>query len=99
MDNKKQDYIKEYDDIKAKYKPTALLSVLALIAVLVVLPILFFTIHITMTILGNFLIVCSIIILVSIPAWWKLSKCPACKKFLGRDIGKHCSSCGVQIQE
>lgn len=99
MKKNNKDFIKEYSDITAKFKPTALLMFVALIGLIVILPILYFTINMDQQFLTIFVGACTIMLIFSIPAWLKVSKCPNCKKFMGREISKHCPNCGVQIKE
>lgn len=94
----KTEYQKEFEIQRKKFKPYAWIFLLDLVAIIIVLPILFFTMNFDQTFLLIYSLITVIVLIAIMPAWNKYNRCPSCKKHLGRDTGKYCPSCGVQIR-
>lgn len=99
MSQSKKDFTDKFAAQKAKLRPWAILVIVTIIAIIIVLPIMFFTSALDSTFLMVYITVCAIALLSAIPSFITLSRCPNCKKYMGRDISKHCPVCGVRIQK
>ena len=93
-----QNYILEFTNQKKRFKPFAW-AFLAIVAEVIFLPILLFFLNVEKWIIG--LVVASALFgFVPIGFFWYQSlKCPNCKSFMGKTVGKYCPLCGAQIQE
>lgn len=94
----KKDFTKEFTAQKLKLRPWAILILATIVALVLVLPVLFVTLSFGMIFFTSYIALCIVVLLFSIPSVIKASRCPNCKKYLGRDISKLCPMCGVQIQ-
>lgn len=98
MNTLKKDFTQEFSAQKAKLRPWAILALVAVCAVLVVLPVLFGSLNLSREFVTIYWVVCAILLLSVIPAFIRASKCPNCRKFMGKKVSKNCSLCGVKIQ-
>ncbi len=94
-----EDFTKEFSAQRTTFRPWALLLGFNALAIIIGLPIVYVTLQPGETVLGLVLGVSALLLLATIPAFIKASKCPSCYKFMGREQGKFCPLCGVQIQE
>ena len=95
----KQDFRQEFTTQRKKLRPWAILLLVLITFLLIVTPILFFVIELDKNLFTGYLTIFVILSLFILAKVVKLSKCPSCKKYMGRDIGKSCSNCDVKIQE
>lgn len=95
----KKDFTQEFAQQRKAFRHWALLILLTIIALGVVLPLLFSFLTLSLTFLKTYLTICVILLLFSFPAAIKYSKCPHCKKFMGRTVSKFCPNCGVQTHK
>ena len=95
--NEKQDFSEEFIAQRVKMRPWAILIALVFLAIIVVLPLLFFTIGLSTTFFTIYVTVSAALLIIALPSVIKLSRCPSCKKYMGRDISKFCPVCGVKI--
>ncbi len=95
----KKDFTKEFSNQKTNFRPWGILLLVSVLALLVVLPILFFVLKLVQAFLIIYILVFVILLILTLPKVIKLSKCPSCKKYMGRDVSKFCPVCGVQIQK
>ena len=99
MPNSKENFTKQFAEQKTKFRPWAVLLLIDTVALTIILPILFFTIKLNKTFITAYITIFAVLIVVALPQVIKVSRCPNCKKYMGRDISKFCPVCGVQIQE
>ena len=99
MTDSKKDFIKEFSIRRKKFRPWAIFGIIAFLFAIVGAPIL----YLTWSVFGEiYTVYLTIILLLLIPVIYKMiqfSRCPSCKKYMGRDIGSFCTRCGVQIQK
>ncbi len=98
MNNQTQNFIKEFSEQRKRFRPWAILVILCTLAIIVVVPILFFLIEITQQFIAVYFTIVIIPLVFGFYKTVQFTKCPSCKKYMGRDILKFCPICGVQIQ-
>ncbi len=99
MTDSTKDFTKEFALQRAKFKPWAILMIVCVLAIIVVLPILYFVIEFKETFLWIYLAAVLAPLSFTFYKTVQFARCPSCKKYMGRDISKFCSICGVQIQK
>lgn len=93
-----KNFTQEFALQRKKFRPWAILILLTVLALGVVLPLLFSVLTFSPTFFKTYITIGSVVLLFAIPSAIKYSKCPNCKKFMGRTISKFCPTCGAQIQ-
>jgi hypothetical protein len=91
-----EDYSKIYQERQKKYRPFAY-AFFGDLLILVVGLLIMIKFGADVFLLQIFGFVMMLGIFVSGILLVPLMKCPKCKKFMGRDIGKFCAYCGVRI--
>lgn len=97
MSNNEKDFSTEFQQQLKKLRPWSFVMLFLFLAFLV-LSLLIFTLGIDplyLQILGGIILISFIPLLF---IYVKYSRCPSCKKFMGRDVGNFCPLCGVKIR-
>ena len=94
-----EDFTKEFSAQRAMFRPWAILVVFNALAIIIGLPLVYFLLDPGETVIGVIGGVIVLVFLATIVPFIKASKCPACHNFMGREQGRFCPLCGVQIQE
>ncbi|HNQ68420.1 MAG TPA: hypothetical protein PKN32_08580 [Bacteroidales bacterium] len=99
MDYKEKDFSNQYREQVKKFKPWGILIFVDFILIIAGLPFAYFVFNLNSTGIIIYLVFCALLLLVCVPFFINVLKCPNCGKFMGRDVGKYCSQCGVRIRE
>ncbi|MBN2570638.1 MAG: hypothetical protein JXA68_00805 [Ignavibacteriales bacterium] len=97
MRSNEKDFFSEFQQQLKKLRPWSFLMLFLFVAFLI-FSILIFTFEldpIYLQILGGSILIIFIPLLF---IYIKYSRCPNCKKFMGRDVGNFCPICGVKIR-
>lgn len=93
------DFTKQYKKQREKFRPWAIFMLVIMTALTIILPILAITIQIDKSFVMTYVAICVGLLILTVPSLIKASKCPNCKKYMGRDLSRFCPVCGVQIQK
>lgn len=99
MRTSKKDFTKEFEIRRKRFLPWAILILISVLGIIIILPILYATSDLDIKSLGIYGTIFAILLMLAINKVIQYSKCPNCKKYMGRDISKFCPICGVQIQK
>jgi hypothetical protein len=98
MIKEQQDYSEEYKIQLKKGRVWALYTVLIFLLIIIGLPVSFFAFKLDQIGILIYLGVCLLVMIPAIPKIIALSKCPSCKKFMGKNPQTFCPLCGVRIR-
>ena len=97
MDQPGADYAAAFKQQVKKYRWYAR-GALALVLVTLIVPFILLAMDVSRETFGYFLAGVLVPIVLLVVPIWKMNTCPACRKFMGRDVGSFCPVCGVRIR-
>ena len=98
MNTDKKDFVEEYRQQTQAFKPWAFVTLFIFVAIVLGLPIAFMIFEIGNVGIFIYILLCLLGLIAMLPVFIKVLKCPSCKKWMGRDVGKFCPLCGVRIR-
>ncbi len=98
MEQQVADYTEIYKHQLKRVKIPAIIFLMVLVLLLLGLPAFYIIFTPGSTGILFYLLACTFLAALALPRLVSVLKCPACKKWMGRDVGKFCPNCGVKIR-
>ncbi|HPG73918.1 MAG TPA: hypothetical protein PLM49_06465 [Bacteroidales bacterium] len=94
--------IPDYTEIckkqRKRVKIPAIIFLMVLVLILLGLPAFYIIFTPGSTGILLYLLACTLLAAPALPRLVSVLRCPACKKWMGRDVGKFCPNCGVKLR-
>ncbi len=98
MKHPKENSVHAFTKQREALRPWAIIMSLGTIAFFGAILLLYVLNMLTQDLFTMLLVLYTLLLLLSIPKVVSLSKCPSCKRYMGRDIATHCPHCKTKIQ-